>query len=617
MDAVSVTAEAQSRRWRWPLLEQLPDLKGRWLTFYTILWAIMLPLAIIGPVHGAYLFYGWHMKPAWIPYGLAIRDDPRAVRLAAVASADVTRAGAHAGERIVAIDGWRLPASSAASTMARDHLIKREGASTDFTLMSARGTEHDVRLTFSRRHIDERYYGTGLSFAAEAAILIGSNLFTALSLVGAALLLFIRQRREAVPAFLSLGFLLVSASNFVADWRDIGVPNVIAALVGLTGWSFLLCALFAFPSGRFEPRWTGAAAMALLLFIVEPAVRFSNNLIFSTLAAFIVLAAIALVARYRRLEPGAERQQLRWVFLGFVVGALMLMFAIAGLLLSWQIEGADARWDVWDVFGNLVAAGGVFFITLGLSVSILRFRLYDADAVIGRSAAFAMLTLGFVVLFTASEKLIELLGQMYLGQNMGSLAGGIGAALAAVAIAPMHARAQRWAERKFQRPLYQLRHGLPPLVGDLRETSGLDRIAAATLDSLVEGVRTRAAALVVGGKLIDAREIRTDEVEQWRARWLPPAHDGIDLDKRDRLFPMRVPLEAEGHGRVGWLLLGPRPDGSLFGKAECAAIEEITEPVARAVQVALLRQGREERYERRFEALETLVAQLRKQPSAV
>ena len=178
----------------------------------------------------------------------------------------------------------------------------------------------------------------------------------------------------------------------------------------------------------------------------------------------------------------------------------------------------------------------------------------------------------------------------------------------------MHNRAQRWAERRFQQSLYKLRHGLPPLVGDLRETSGLDSIAGATLDSLVEGVRTSRAALIAGDTLVHARQIAADEVEEWRRGWSASQHDGIECDEADALFPVRVPLEAEGHGRVGWLLLGPRPDGSLFGKTEFDAIEEIAEPVARAVQVAVRRQEREERYEQRLAALEAMVRQLGGQP---
>jgi hypothetical protein len=73
-------------------------------------------------------------------------------------------------------------------------------------------------------------------------------------------------------------------------------------------------------------------------------------------------------------------------------------------------------------------------------------------------------------------------------------------------------------------------------------------------------------------------------------------------------------LEAEGHGRVGWLLLGARPDGTLFSKSELAIIGDIAEPVARAVQVALRRQEREAQIDQRLEAIETAISKLMKRP---
>jgi hypothetical protein len=93
-------------------------------------------------------------------------------------------------------------------------------------------------------------------------------------------------------------------------------------------------------------------------------------------------------------------------------------------------------------------------------------------------------------------------------------------------------------------------------------------------------------------------------VGEWRRKLQPTAHDGIAIDRSDCVFPVRVPLEAEGNGRVGWLLLGERPDGSLFGNSERDLIEEIAEPVALAVQVAIARREREEQYETRQEERE-------------
>jgi len=615
MDIASAGKKSTSRRWFIHLPEGLPDFTGKWLTLYVMAWAIMLPLAILGPVRTAYFFYGTHLAPAWLPYGVIVRTESETVRLAGISSTEARQAGVTVGDRVVAIDGWKIPASSAGFAMARHHLIKPEGASTTFSLATAREAPRNVRLTFSKTNIVDRYRGTGMTFDDEAWLYIGGTLLTCLALVGAAILLVMRRRREAIPALISLSFLMLSAAQF-ADWRDVGVSLTITVLVATTGWWLLLVSLLAFPTGRFAPPWTRIAALLSPLLIVEVVVTQSDSLRLWSLAVVMIAAVASLITRYRSLEAGREFQQLRWVFFGFVGGAMAWLLCIGGTLLAYVLIPVDPRWDVWSTAILELATLGVLLFTFGLIVAILRYRLYDADAVIGRSAAYAVLTLGFVMLFAASEKLIELGGQAYLGQNIGGLAGGVAAALAAVAIAPMHSRIHQWAERKFQKPLYRLRHSLPALVNDLRETSGVDRIAAATLDSIVEGVRARSAALLVGDQLIDARQIDKSDVEQWRAGWKPPSHDGIDFDKSDRLFPVRMPLEAEGHGRAGWLLLGPRPDGSLFGRSEREVIEDIAEPVARAIQVATSREQREERYELRFAKLELLVRQLKARPSA-
>lgn len=201
-----------------------------------------------------------------------------------------------------------------------------------------------------------------------------------------------------------------------------------------------------------------------------------------------------------------------------------------------------------------------------------------------------MLLLG---IFAGSEKLIEALGEEYFGGSLGAMAGGIGAAVAAVMIVPLHHRVSNWAEKRFQRQMAELRDGLPLLVGDLRETAGMDRIAAVVLDTVSRGVRARHAALLVGDALADTRGIDAAAVAAWRGGWSPPSRDGLDCDRSDLLLPMRIPLEASGHGRVGWLLLGPRPDGSFYGKDERDTLSAIADPVARAIEIVRARTARE------------------------
>jgi hypothetical protein len=61
---------------------------------------------------------------------------------------------------------------------------------------------------------------------------------------------------------------------------------------------------------------------------------------------------------------------------------------------------------------------------------------------------------------------------------------------------------------------------------------------------------------------------------------------------------------------IGWLLLGPRPDGSFFGRDEREALTHVAGPVARAIHIAQLREAREAKAEARLSGLEALVSRL-------
>ena len=614
MDAATTGAEVHHRRWRLRLPERLPDLKGKWLTFYSIVWVAVLPVALVGAALGQHLVAT--TPPIWTPYGLATTDDGNGIHVDAVTSAGAREAGLEPGDYVIAVDGWPVPAT-ASRGLADARVFKPDGSDTVFTIKRPSGETFEARLTRSLAVHEQLYRDAGITWKGGRILVVATGLMITLLFISAAIFLFVRRRGEMVPALLALSFLMIIGGLNPVVWARWGIDVRVTEIINDFAWFFLIAALLAFPSGRFEPRWTAIpfillVAAQFLMMPFPPPPPPIGPIIF---AGFLLLTVAALVSRYRRLPAGAEQQQLRWVFLGFVAGMVLFLLGILARTVAEAQQATDPRWVAWDyAFAGPLFVLGMNLMALGLIVSILRYRLYDADAVIGRSAAYALLTLGFVAVFAGTQKIIELLGQEYLGQNLGALAGGIGAALAAAAIAPMHARAQRWAERRFQKALFRLRHGLPPLVDDLRETAGVEQIAGATLDSLIEGVHAKRAALIARDELIDARDVAADEAKAWWRDWAPASHDGIDWDRSDPLFPIRVPLEAEGHGRVGWLLLGPRPDGSLFGKAECEAIKEIAEPVARAVQVSMSRQEREERYDQRLTKLEELVRKLGSHP---
>jgi hypothetical protein len=193
------------------------------------------------------------------------------------------------------------------------------------------------------------------------------------------------------------------------------------------------------------------------------------------------------------------------------------------------------------------------------------------------------------------------------GRDSGAVPAAVAAGLAAVLITPAYNRIHGWAERRFQRGLLHLRRDLPACVDDLRETAALGELLDEVLERIATGVRAARAAVLLGDAMAAVRRSDADEVTRWRRRQsLVAPTAGLDCDRADPVFPMRVPLRVRhgGDAPIGWILLGPRPDGSFYGRDEREALAEIADPVARAVQIVQLRERRGREQEARLAALE-------------
>jgi hypothetical protein len=442
------------------------------------------------------------------------------------------------------------------------------------------------------------------------AISLAIDLVPPVLLVATAIMLFLGRRNDSVVALLSLSFLLMSASFFASEgfFRALGLTWLRDPLAHL-GRAALIVVLLTFPDGRFVPRWT--VAVALLLALWTPFAWLgpvSLDQEYLGYLAFTAIGVLSMALPYRRLPLGLERQQVRWALFGFATGTILLVLATAISLLPDVRPGAGAASKTWaELAAQSLAALGIAGFTLGLLVSLLRYRLYDADAVISRSAGYAVLTLTLGAVFAASAKGVELFFEASFGRDSGAVPAAVAAGLAAVLITPAHNRIHGWAERRFQKGLLHLRRDLPACVNDLRETAALGELLDEVLERIATGVRAARAAVLLGDSAAAVRGGDPDEVDRWlggRSLEAPPA--GLDCDRSDPLFPMRVPLRVRhgGDRPIGWILLGPRPDGSFYGKDEREALAEIADPVARAVQIVELRERRGREREARLAALE-------------
>ena len=440
--------------------------------------------------------------------------------------------------------------------------------------------------------------------ALAAAAVVGDSLLSAtaypavlaLRLVKAAILLSVctillrRRANDPVAALLSLALLTWTVSSSF----DFASTAMLPQLLDRVRYLFFALALLLFPDGRWHPRWTRALAIAstavFALGVGEAIGVFSTRLYLPLAIACVLGAIAALIARFRTAPSESVRQQLKWIALGLVLGVGLILSARAGAALSAQSPTLGATPILWEGLFQL----GIVIIALGFLVSLLRYRLFDAETAISRSAALAGVTIAMVATFAGTEASIELIGQQYLGMGIGDVSAAMAAAVAAVLLNPLHDRISTWAEGRFQRDLVRLKKDLPEQLAELSASASPAELGAAILPPIAEAVHATRAALLVHGKLVAAHAIGAREVRAWARGSVESGGAIADKAVDDPLFPVRLSLHCPFSRRSAWLLLGPRPDGSLYGRDDLDALElDPARDPPRLVLGARPRQGEE------------------------
>jgi hypothetical protein len=331
---------------------------------------------------------------------------------------------------------------------------------------------------------------------------------------------------------------------------------------------------------------------------------------------FMAVAVATLFARLRETAPGDSRQQIKWALFGFSGYALFLAAALAMDAAKLQV-GSFGGQLLLELLGGLSFGLAFLCLQVGLLIALLRYRLYDAEAVISRSATFALVTIFIGGVFAASNEAVKVFILGLYGPNAGQTPGIFAAAVATVLVNPAQERIQRWSEQRFQRNLVRLRDELPDCLRELRESATMQELLEETLHRIESGVRTTRLAVLIGNAAAATRGIAADAVKDWSNSFDANACSGPVCSASDQTFPIRVPLRSKtGDGDLaGWLLVGPRPDGSLLSKDEQRALADIAEPLTRAVRVVARRQHRERLLERRIEVLESRIAPAKPKPS--
>ncbi len=572
--------------------DKLPELRNTKLVIYRIVWCIAFCLALLNFVGTTIQFHRTtFLAQEYAGLGLRFNNDDLWRDVSARENAEGLGIGP--SDEVVAIDGQPITNMREALSVARGP----DGATVVLELRGrGDGVTRSVSVQRDRDFINQQFGDSGLTFLIFRTVNLGREVILNSAWFIVSILLFVRRPNEMVAALIALGPLLI---GFDLPSSIVDVPQRLVSAVSFGGLGLTILGLMFFPKGRIFPRWSiwGLPYVLCIIAVVQTINAIYGEL--DILRPLFILslflgALIVMIFRFRQSDDEEEKNQIKFV----VLGIAWAFFALGSGIGISAINTESLVWiSPWVWFGlRVMLATGFIAIPVGILIALLRYRLFDANLVVTRSATYAIMTLLLGIGFFAVERAIDFVGNQIVTDGIGSVSFGITAALAAILIGPLHAKLLAWSEHRFQRGLVMLKSELPETARDMRQIASTDELLNTFLQRLSPVIHARHAAIINtdGDEVLAASTVSPRTVLEWVHNTSPLEEStDVKIERTDQLFPLRAPLKYGDANAVAWLVLGPRIDGSFYNRDERETILSLLDPIARAIATVRKREKRE------------------------
>ncbi|CAN5775102.1 hypothetical protein BH20ACT12_BH20ACT12_18030 [soil metagenome] len=338
--------------------------------------------------------------------------------------------------------------------------------------------------------------------------------------------------------------------------------------LGIIGKTSLFLFFYLFPDGRFVPRWTRFVAIGLVLGVTseiafpESPFAVSNwpvPLFLLFMFGWLLTGVFAQIYRYRRVSNAVQRQQTKWVMLGFVaaLGGFLGTVFFGEVLFSLARPGTPG-----ELFGTTLITLFMLLIPISIAVAILRYRLFDIDFLINRTLVYGALTVCVVGVYVF---VVGYLGELFRSEDnlLVSLAA---TGIVAVLFAPLRDRLQRLVDRLMYGERDDPYAVLSRLGQRLEATLVPEAMLPTVVDTVAETLKLPYAAI----------EIERNDTFEVAASVGGPV-----------TAPVHLPLYYGGT-LVGRLILGTRAGEEAFASADRRLLDDLARQAGVAVHAARL-----------------------------
>ena len=560
---------------QWPAAELAPP-GPRAARATAILWWLLFALAVVAVIDGLWLRFDSFRHPSGFDrVGLQVTAiDPCVTVTASSHSASAAWPDGvdSFGACVVGVDGAAVDRSASKEAI---------GALLD----GPAGSRVSVALAASDGQGEAQFVRARVGGWFQVCVMILDALAAALY-PAVALLLWRRRSLDPVSRHISFAFLLVM--HLGLGPRLFWGEPALAYMVACVGLLIATVILPAYPDGVYVPR--AARWLRILPFACVGAIAIdlyatggmATGVFLIAIGALLPVGLLLLVVRYARMPAGLEKQQVKWAVFGMSVGVVLMVVAFVVAKAVEQSAGSPEAFSVRAGLADLFGILGFAAIPAGFAISLLEYRLNDADAAVGKSIGYAIVTLIVAVVWALLQSVVGDLFKQWLN---GPMVTALTTVTAALVFTPTRSYVLAWTESKFQPALVHLRK-LPEKLDRWQTCQTPDELAQAALADLVNGIGA-AYAVVLGDDGREWRVLAANGIEPQAAMAQLAAERPADRSQDP--FPIRREL-TDQLGQPDLLAIGPRSDGASFTGDEKAAIALIIDPLSNAIQAAALRE---------------------------